>query len=210
MSISLNRDALIYMLDKLPVPDLLRFLKSNLALMQDLLPVFTRKINAYELEFDPAEAASMANRRLENKFEQMKQINLYQSTLPFPETFILLDDEIVKFMHLGHMPRFRDKVLYSPTVFYYWWHVYFEINGLRLKRDVLLTPELKDLARTDNDQMGSVRFLGLLLAIHSRRIHSPPTVIPETNLVEIDRESQELLGIFHRLQGRINWGTRYS
>ena len=202
MSIPLNRDVLIYMLDKLPVPDLLRFLKSNLALMQDLLPVFTRKINAYELEFEPTEAASMTHRQLEQTFKIREEQRTHYNAMPFPLTYLSLDDEIVKFMHLGHMPRLGNRVLYKPATFSYWWTAYFETNDLARDQDVLLTPEMKSLARTDNDKMDAFDFIERLLNVHSQRILSPPTVVPEVILFAIAQESQELSSIINRESSR--------
>lgn len=213
--ILINQDVFIYdILDKLSIPDLLRFFATNKELKQKLYPYFQEKIDDYaeDLEYRNQVAKPTRVRNIESLQTSADNMRNYP--------ILIIDKVLANFMGITDVFNYRGISLYNSRLLILWWIIYISrVVGHLVKQDdiVPINHEMAQLiSRPVGTSMRGGEFLHDLEFFHTGRIGVARSVdevgIPINMIDEImfrfAVEYRELLTIYILLtQQNVKEGT---
>ena len=201
--ISLPKDMMIEILDKLPIETLINLLSTNKYLYK-YLPIFSSKIEDYreDLKYQREIAGPKYIERIEKIQNAVQDIMQEEE-----ETGLLfLDDQLVQIMNLEHMSRINNRIVYAHSGIIRWWLVYV-IDKQLVNLPVRSQTDLTSLNVTVDDfianlvrlPLGSnISFYNLSLLIFDQYTELVNIPIPVKILYEIGVEINELYDIVSR------------
>ncbi len=197
MNILINRDVLIWnILDILPVPDLINFIKTNSQISEELLTYFNDKIENYQYDLEINKIAIITF--LKN-FDNMANVHSFKNSAV---QLISLNKELSDLMHIDHLPKYNNRVLYTHYALYMWWQIYFfdKIGYLVDNRDKIMIS--KKLARYINYPSQQLLFGQLVNIFRDFFTNNIYIDMPQTILYQIQYEKFDLIQILDIIKYR--------
>lgn len=149
--IPIDRNVLIYnILDRLDVPDLIKFLTTNSKSKELLSTLFADNIKDYyeELQYSRDQARQKTHERLQVMSSYCPNIT---------RQIILLSPQLSRFMGVNYMPKNNGQVLYTIELLEIWWLVYLsKISGINVGLNENSVPVTVEFSSLINVAVGSL------------------------------------------------------
>lgn len=200
--ISIDKDTLIYdILDKLTIPDLLRFLSTNKELREKYLPYFQEKIDDYQENLKYRKEVAIP--------KQIENFQRYQTIAQRikQEPLIFLSDELSSFMGLNHIPTYDNFKIYNQHLLRLWWTIYISqtIGHLVTMNELFrLTDEISDLIQVPKGT--TLSFSDFLQELRDLYDYIPPRTNNKPRIINIpDSVIEALVNEYGELQNILFW-----
>lgn len=159
--ISLPQEVLVQLLDMLSVPDLLKFLSTNLELKSSLMPFFSEKIEDYQedLRYREGPVKEITKKRISNLMRFSSRISV----------LVLVDPILSNFMSINHMPFLRGKTIYSSRLISTWFYLYIMIFTGQCDLENMLVPINDELSELIQVPVGTLIDVEELISLIKER-----------------------------------------
>ena len=196
--LSLHRDVLIYILDKLEEPELLNMFKSNKELKDKYCPYFSEKIKDYQeyLKYQKEVAIPKKKDKLDF-FMEVVQLRSDDELIGIPNV-------IAQFMGLGHMPKDGEYTIYTKQFLLFWFLIYFsnqESKSLDYSNVITINDEIANLIGEVSGTNMTLR--EVIVIFYSRMIRiGPNKLLSDSDIIQFANEHCELMNLISFVRKR--------
>ena len=185
--VSIHKDVLVDILDKLSIPDLLNFLATNKALKDKHYPDFREKIKDYQddLRYQKEVAIPKQITRFEKFAEDFAQHDHGR--------FIIIAKKLAQFVGVEHMCTYDQDTLYTASLLSIWWLTYFG-DLINPQSIITIDDQVANLTGiAPGTRMTYDQFMDIIAGLFVIAQIAPDVPIPDEIMVEMTNELHELL-----------------